>query len=150
MRRPLMQVSSHITFCYANSNLLWWMRRHYHMAGGIKMENGNLFIIKSIMRKCHSKSKCHSTGDLQMQHQKDKWKQSVSEPGRLYTTNHKHQQLSSSLSLQLHIVLSCRTPDTGTTSLPCIIFLLHSVSKCNTDINVIITIFHKLGRPIRI
>lgn len=74
------------------------------MAGEIKTENGNLFIIKSLRRKCHSKSKCHSVGDLQMQHQKDKWKQSVSEPGKGCPANHKHLQLSSS-PLSLHIVL---------------------------------------------
>lgn len=46
------------------------------MAGEIKMENGNLFIIKSLTGKCHSESKCHLTGDSQLWQQKDKWKQS--------------------------------------------------------------------------
>lgn len=65
------ELSSQITFYFAKINVLRLIGRQYLMVGKIQMENGNMFILKSFMRKCHSKRKCHSTGILQTQHQKD-------------------------------------------------------------------------------
>lgn len=48
------------------------------MAREINMETLKSFHNESLMRKYHAKTKCHSTGDLQMEHKKDKWKQSES------------------------------------------------------------------------
>lgn len=59
-------VTNHLLLHKFKYTMVDWETLSHDRRDYSTMENGNLFIIKSFMRKCHSKSKCRSTGDLQI------------------------------------------------------------------------------------